>query len=141
MVPAVQSAISGLLTSAAQVAGAASNIANAQSTVVQPATQTAQDNNDNQSSDYSGYQPFRVVPESTSDGGVRPVSQPIDPAFIEAYQPDHPSADGNGVVKFPNVQLENEFTVMIQAQRAYEANLAVIKASDRMLGALLDAAS
>jgi flagellar basal-body rod protein FlgC len=141
MLPAIQSAISGLLTSAAQVSGAASNIANAQSTVVQPANQAPQDNNDNQSSDYTGYQPFQVVAESTPEGGVRPVAKPVDPAFIQAYQPDHPSADSQGVVKFPNVQLENEFTVMIQAQRAYEANLAVIKTSDRMLGALMDAIS
>lgn len=43
--------------------------------------------------------------------------------FPEVYNPGHPDADENGMVRMPNVHLPNEMVDLITASRAYEANL------------------
>jgi flagellar basal-body rod protein FlgC len=45
------------------------------------------------------------------------------------YQPDHPLADKNGMVRLPDIDLSDQMTQLILAQRGYQANLAVV---DRM---------
>ena len=42
------------------------------------------------------------------------------------YQPDHPDANADGYVAYPNVNLVSEITDMLVASRAYEANLSVV---------------
>ena len=49
--------------------------------------------------------------------------------FPEVYQPGHPDAGENGMVKYPNVHIHEEMADLISASRAYEANMAVIKTS------------
>ena len=49
--------------------------------------------------------------------------------FREVYQPGHPDADENGMVKYPNVHIHEEMADLISASRAYEANMAVIRTS------------
>ena len=44
------------------------------------------------------------------------------------YDPDHPDADANGYVAFPNVVVVEEMVNMITATKAYEANATSIKA-------------
>jgi flagellar basal-body rod protein FlgC len=63
----------------------------------------------------------------------------VDPPSYQSYEPDDPNADANGEVPRPNVSLEREVVNQIEAVRAYQANVATIKAQDRMLGSLLDA--
>jgi len=53
--------------------------------------------------------------------------------FQQRYDPAHPAADANGYVLAPNVSTLIEMTDMREAQRSYEANLNVIKASKTML--------
>jgi len=54
-----------------------------------------------------------------------------------AYQPDHPDANEEGYVAYPNVNLVREMTDMLVASRAYEANLSVVTtARDMWNGAL-----
>jgi flagellar basal-body rod protein FlgC len=43
-----------------------------------------------------------------------------------AYQPDHPDANAEGYVAYPNVNVVREMADMMVASRAYEANLAVV---------------
>lgn len=40
------------------------------------------------------------------------------------YSPDHPLADANGMVRMPDVELDEQLTTMIMAQRGYQANAA-----------------
>ena len=40
---------------------------------------------------------------------------------MRVYLPDHPDADQNGYVAFPNVQLPIEMVNLLTAARAYEA--------------------
>lgn len=53
--------------------------------------------------------------------------------FQKRYDPAHPAADANGYVLAPNISTLVEMTDMREAQRSYEANLNVIKASKAML--------
>jgi len=59
-------------------------------------------------------------------------------AFSLSYQPGHPAANDKGYVKKPNVNSLIELTDMRQAQRGYESNLNLIKASRRMLSATIE---
>ncbi len=49
------------------------------------------------------------------------------------YDPDHPDADENGMVKYPDVDMVEEMTHMISANRLYEANLSVIEAEKMII--------
>ncbi|NMA92259.1 MAG: flagellar basal body rod protein FlgC [Firmicutes bacterium] len=44
----------------------------------------------------------------------------------QVFDPDHPDADEQGYVQYPNVELSKEITDMITALRSYEANSTVI---------------
>lgn len=59
-------------------------------------------------------------------------------AFGKRYEPSHPAADADGYVLTPNVNTLIEMTDMREAQRSYEANLSVIKASKSMLNQTID---
>lgn len=53
------------------------------------------------------------------------------------HQPDHPLADAEGLVRYPSIDLGDQMTQMMVAQRAYQANLSVIdRARDSYLAAL-----
>ena len=53
------------------------------------------------------------------------------------YDPSHPDANEEGYVAYPNINLMEEMTNMIQATRAYEANVQAIQATkDMALSAL-----
>ena len=58
--------------------------------------------------------------------------------FGKRYEPNHPAADPDGYVLTPNVNTLIEMTDMREAQRSYEANLSVIKASKTMLTQTID---
>jgi flagellar basal-body rod protein FlgC len=45
------------------------------------------------------------------------------------YDPSHPDADENGYVTYPNVNTVTEMTDLIDASRAYEANVTAFNAS------------
>ena len=71
-------------------------------------------------------------------GGVRVLGITEDNGAPRmAYQPDHPDANEEGYVAYPNVNLVREMTDMLVASRAYEANLSVVTtARDMWNGAL-----
>lgn len=48
------------------------------------------------------------------------------------YDPAHPDADDNGYVTLPNVNIITEMTDLIDASRAYEANVTAFNASKAM---------
>ena len=52
--------------------------------------------------------------------------------FIMEYDPAHPDADENGYVSYPNVNLVTEMTNLIDASRAYEANITAFEARKSM---------
>jgi flagellar basal-body rod protein FlgC len=53
------------------------------------------------------------------------------------YNPDHPYADADGMVRMPNIDMSTQMTNLIVAQRAYSANVTVFQgARDTYLRAL-----
>jgi flagellar basal-body rod protein FlgC len=62
-----------------------------------------------------------------------------DPSpFVEKFDPGHPAADARGYVRTANVSALIETADLKEAQRSYEANLGVIKASKSMLQQTID---
>lgn len=59
-------------------------------------------------------------------------------APIMKYEPNHPDANENGYVAYPNINLMEEMTNMIQATRSYEANVSAMTATKDMANAALD---
>jgi flagellar basal-body rod protein FlgC len=51
---------------------------------------------------------------------------------VRAYEPDHPDADADGFVTYPNVNIVTEMVDMMAASRAYEASVAAINAAKSM---------
>lgn len=56
----------------------------------------------------------------------------------KVYDPSHPDADEDGYVIYPNVNTVTEMTNMIDATRAYEANVTVINGTKGMALKALD---
>ena len=54
------------------------------------------------------------------------------------YEPNHPDANEEGYVAYPNINLMEEMTNMIQATRAYEANVSSIQAAKDMINSSLE---
>jgi len=50
----------------------------------------------------------------------------------EVYDPAHPDADANGMVKFPNVNTVEEMVDLNSASRGFESNVSAMQASKRM---------
>jgi flagellar basal-body rod protein FlgC len=60
-------------------------------------------------------------------GGVAPTRVELgDPNGVVYYDPQHPLADSQGLVRRPDVNLSDQMTNLILAQRAYQLNLAVV---------------
>ncbi|MCG3199282.1 MAG: flagellar basal body rod protein FlgC [Candidatus Omnitrophica bacterium] len=47
-------------------------------------------------------------------------------AFIEVYDPTNPDADSEGIVRKPNIRVVDEMVNLIDASRAYEANITAL---------------
>ncbi len=58
--------------------------------------------------------------------------------FGRSYEPGHPGADQDGYVRTPNVNALVEIMDMREAQRSYEANINVVRASKKMLQSTID---
>lgn len=54
------------------------------------------------------------------------------------YDPQHPDANKDGMVAYPNINMAVEMVDLISAQRAYEANIAVITSARQMKQRALD---
>jgi len=129
LIPAARISSSGLNAERMRMEVAANNIANAQST---------SPNGENL------YRRKQVVFESvlkdkfnrsinSSLGGVKVAeinSSNREP--IEIYNPSHPHASENGMLKKPDISPLEEMVDMMTATRAYEANLAIMKQSKKM---------
>jgi len=65
--------------------------------------------------------------------GVKVTRVVSDPSPLRnVYDPGHPDADADGYVEYPNVDLSVEMVNLVSAQRAYDANVAVIVSGKRM---------
>jgi flagellar basal-body rod protein FlgC len=58
--------------------------------------------------------------------------------FELKFDPNHPAANGDGYVMFPNVNPIIEMADMREAQRSYDANIGIIETSTAMLKRTLE---
>lgn len=94
---------------------------------------------------------FEAIPDAKSFGDIIGATDPradfnrvqvTDVVYdkkapLLKYEPNHPDANEEGYVAYPNVNLMEEMTNMIQAGRSYEANVQAIQATkDMALSAL-----
>ena len=76
----------------------------------------------------------------TPDGkpGVHVSKIGQDPSpFQLRYEPGNRDADKNGYVKYPNIDLSIEYVNMLEASRAYEANVTMMETSKAMINSSL----
>ncbi|MCC6304287.1 MAG: flagellar basal body rod protein FlgC [Rhodobacteraceae bacterium] len=79
------------------------------------------------------------APAAAGEGAVRLSPVRLDPRPLPAvYAPGHPLADATGHYAGSNVELVVEIADAREAQRSYEANLAVFDQARQMAGALID---
>ncbi len=79
--------------------------------------------------DGAAFQARYVVAQSVEDGGT---GRGVEVAGVElgsaegrlVYNPDHPLADAKGYVRLPDIDLGEQMTDLIMAQRGYQANIA-----------------
>jgi flagellar basal-body rod protein FlgC len=95
---------------------------------------------------------FSAIPDAKSFGDIMSVDDPKNnmnrvqvtdivydqKAPILKYDPTHPDANEEGYVAYPNVNLMEEMTNMIQATRSYEANVQAIQSTKDMALSALD---
>jgi flagellar basal-body rod protein FlgC len=79
------------------------------------------------------------IDRATGAAIVQPAKFSVDQApFRTSYDPSHPAADANGYVTLPNVSELVEVADMREAERSYEANLAMLGQARSMISRTLD---
>jgi flagellar basal-body rod protein FlgC len=70
----------------------------------------------------------QAVDYGSGEGGVRVARAEFGSAQGRlVYDPTHPLADAEGYVKYPDIDLGDQMTELLMAQRGYQANLAVVE--------------
>ena len=71
--------------------------------------------------------------------GVKAVAIEEDKSPLrKVYEPNHPDADEEGYVEYPNVDLLVEMSELITASRAYESNVDTLNAQKDMISKALE---
>lgn len=89
------------------------------------------------------YQPLQVVVGQKGAMGFATAMQhargaevlevvPRDTPPRLVYEPGHPDADGSGFVSYPNIDPVSEMVALMEASRAYEANVRALNAAKTM---------
>lgn len=120
-------AVSGLSAQDKNISLISSNVANAQTT------------------DNGSGQPYRRIEamfKTDGDDGIggvilNDIAEDQSP-FQTVLKPGHPSADKNGYVSMPNVNLPIEMMNLAMATRSYQANAAVLKRYQSMVETTLE---
>lgn len=80
------------------------------------------------------------IRRSLDDGGVGPQSyiEELKDKVRMEYDPTHPHADAEGKVYYPDVDVVEEMTRMMSANRLYEANMSVVQSAKEMIKKALE---
>ncbi|MGY1606452.1 flagellar basal body rod protein FlgC [Geodermatophilus sp. SYSU D00700] len=70
----------------------------------------------------------QAVDYGSGEGGVRIARAEFGSGEGRlVHEPDHPLADAEGYVRYPDIDLGDQMTQLIMAQRGYQANLAALE--------------
>lgn len=76
--------------------------------------------------------------EDNAGVGVQVLGVVEDQAsLMPRYEPDHPAADANGYVYYPNVNVVEEMADMISASRAFQTNVEMMNTAKQMMQRVL----
>lgn len=125
---------SGLTANKKRMATISSNIANAQ------VTRTAQGGPYQPKDVVFGSEPARESFSEILEGELEEKAQTVqateivnkNKAPIMKYEPNHPDANAEGYVAYPNINVMEEMANMIEASRAYEANINAMNTAKSM---------
>jgi flagellar basal-body rod protein FlgC len=113
MIPAMQSALSGLSASSTKINSSANNIANAGT---------------------EGFKKSRVILSSAAPQGVKVQTELVDTPGPMIYEE---TSNGLELIEQSNVDLAEELPAMSLNSQLYKANLKTLQVADEMLGSLL----
>lgn len=116
-------ALSGMQAASRRLENSSNNVANLSSAGSKPG---------------EAFRPQRVTQSSLEEGGVTTSLQAQNPATFKTFDPTNPAADADGLVEYPNVNLEEEAINQHMASYDFKANIKSIKTEDQMMKALLD---
>lgn len=80
----------------------------------------------------------KPISDSTIETGVRVgqvVTDTMAPRMV--YNPEHPDADHDGYVAYPNIDVLQEVADMKTATMSYQANIAILNGTKDMLSAAM----
>ena len=70
----------------------------------------------------------QAVDYGSGEGGVRIAGAEFGSGEGRlVHEPDHPLADDEGYVRYPDIDLGDQMTQLMMAQRGYQANLATVE--------------
>jgi flagellar basal-body rod protein FlgC len=76
---------------------------------------------------------------ATGINGVEVAGVMDDPTpFDRRYEPNHPDADADGYVEYPNVNSMEEMANLVEASRSYEANISAVNIIKAMIARTLE---
>jgi flagellar basal-body rod protein FlgC len=128
---AMSIARSGLAADMMRLAASAANVANADSVGSTKATGAGADGR-------SAYAPVDVAQAPIAGGGVTATYSRRQPASTPRYDPGSTSADGDGLVAAPNVDLIDERVGQLEAGIAFGADLAALRGANAMSRTAID---
>lgn len=125
---------SGLAAQRKRIEAVSSNIANAQT------TQTAEGGPYRKKEVIFGSEPARESFSEMLEGQLDEKAQTVhvtevvnsDKAPILKYEPNHPDANKDGYVAYPDINVMAEMADMLEAQRSYEANISALNTTKSM---------
>lgn len=125
---------SGLAANRKRMGAISSNIANAQT------TRTAEGGPYRKKEVVFGSEPARETFGEILEGELDEKAQSVhatevissDKPPVLKYEPDHPDANAQGYVAYPDINVMEEMADMISASRAYEANISAMNTTKSM---------
>lgn len=83
--------------------------------------------------------PHRTLDPLARPGDLGPETEVQEEVALRSvYDPTHPHADENGYVQYPDINVVDEMTRMMSANRIYEANLTAVQAAKEMIKRTLE---
>jgi flagellar basal-body rod protein FlgC len=129
---------SGMTAQSVRLNTTASNLANAQSA----SSSSEQVYRNRQPVFAAVFRDANGLPTERGDSNVHAGVQVLgvvesDAPLQRRYEPNHPEADGEGYVFYPNVNVVEEMTNMISASRSFQANVEVMNSAKQMVQRVL----
>ncbi|MCO7223715.1 flagellar basal body rod protein FlgC [Pleionea sp. CnH1-48] len=79
-----------------------------------------------------------LIGETVLEGQDTPLVSELVAGIKRVFEPDHPMADSEGFVSYPDVDIAEQFIAMTLSKRAYEANIRAFNNAGQMYAKALE---